>query len=132
MFLNVYVAWIYIVMWCNKKLSTKSQTFHFIYIYIYIFYFLKVRVFKYTHPNHYVALPLMMFFWRAMIPSYLVFSATKILFKSQEHCNLIGTSSSICAWGSKERGGGGRGKVCNSFTFFSMVGIPYMCHIIHT
>ena len=133
MFLNVYVAWIYVVRWHNKKLSTKSQTFCFTHTHTHththIFYFVKVRVFKYTQPNHYVASPLLMFFWRAMIPSYLVFSATKSLFKSQEHCNLTSTSFSICAWGFEEGGGG---KVCNFFTFLSMIGIPYMCHIIHT
>ena len=105
MFLNVYVAWIYVVRWHNKKLSTKSQTFCFTHTHTQIFYFLKVRVFKYTQPNHYVASPLMMFFRRAMIPSYLVFSATKSLFKSQEHCNLTSTSFSICAWGFEEGGG---------------------------
>ena len=28
-FLNVYVALIYVAMWCNEVWSTKSQTFHF-------------------------------------------------------------------------------------------------------
>ena len=37
-FFNVHVALIYIVMWCNKEWSIKSQTFQLlIIIYIYIF-----------------------------------------------------------------------------------------------
>ena len=36
-FFNVHVALIYIVMWCNKEWSIKSQTFRLLYIYIYIF-----------------------------------------------------------------------------------------------